>query len=230
MADTRTSPALEEERLSRASKIVAAIYAAVNLALLLRYALARDLYHTGLALGTLVLFPVLHIFYRLSRLKRIHRMDICIYLFALLAYTGGELLGGYARLGAYDKLAHMLSGCFVYMLAHPLFYFLKAGHAVERSDRALLMVFCAAVSLCVAGLWEMGEYLLSMLTGIDMQRVATMGIHDSMQDMLVCLVGTIALLPATNRYFRRGVPGFCMRPFDEFLRKNPKFANRLREG
>lgn len=127
MADTRTSPALEEERLSRASKIVAAIYAAVNLALLLRYALARDLYHTGLALGTLVLFPVLHIFYRLSRLKRIHRMDICIYLFALLAYTGGELLGGYARLYAYDKLAHMLSGCFVYMLAHPLFYFLKAG-------------------------------------------------------------------------------------------------------
>lgn len=46
----------------------------------------------------------------------------------------------------------------------------------------------------------------------------------------MCLVGTIALLPATNRYFRRGVPGFCMRPFDEFLRKNPKFANRLREG
>ena len=230
MTDTRTPLAREEDRLSRASKAVAIAYAAINLALLLHYALSRDLYHTGLALGTLMLFPVLHIFYRLSRLKRIHRMDICIYLFALLAYTGGELLGGYARLRAYDKLAHMLSGSFVYLLAHPLFYFLKANHAVEKSDRNLLMVFCAATSLCVAGLWEIGEYFLSMLTGIDMQRVATMGIHDSMQDMIVCLIGTVALLPSTSRYFRRGVPGIFMRPFDEFLCKNAIFTSHLRDA
>ena len=187
----------DEARLARASKLVQASYAALNLALLTHYALSRDLYHTGLALGTLALFPVMHVFYRLTRLKRVHQMDIFIYIFTLIAYTGGELLGGYARLRAYDKLAHMLSGSFVYLLAHPLFYFLKANHAVEKSDRNLLMVFCAATSLCVAGLWEIGEYFLSMLTGIDMQRVATMGIHDSMQDMIVCLIGTVALLPPT---------------------------------
>ena len=141
-----------------------------------------------------------------------------------------SVLGGYAQLRAYDKLAHMLSGSFVYLLAHPLFYFLKANHAVEKSDRNLLMVFCAATSLCVAGLWEIGEYFLSMLTGIDMQRVATMGIHDSMQDMIVCLIGTVALLPSTSRYFRRGVPGIFMRPFDEFLHKNAIFTSHLRDA
>ena len=124
----------------------------------------------------------------------------------------------------------MLSGSFVYLLAHPLFYFLKANHAAEKSDRNLLMVFCAATSLCVAGLWEIGEYFLSMLTGIDMQRVATMGIHDSMQDMIVCLIGTVALLPSTSRYFRRGVPGIFMRPFDEFLCKNAIFTSHLRDA
>jgi len=220
----------DEARLARASKLVQASYAALNLALLTHYALSRDLYHTGLALGTLALFPVMHAFYRLTRLKRVHQMDIFIYIFTLIAYTGGELLGGYARLRAYDKLAHMLSGSFVYLLAHPLFYFLKANHAVEKSDRNLLMVFCAATSLCVAGLWEIGEYFLSMLTGIDMQRVATMGIHDSMQDMIVCLIGTVALLPSTSRYFRRGVPGIFMRPFDEFLHKNAIFTSHLRDA
>ena len=80
------------------------------------------------------------------------------------------------------------------------------------------------------GYEEIGEYFLSMLTGIDMQRVATMGIHDSMQDMIVCLIGTVALLPSTSRYFRRGVPGIFMRPFDEFLHKNAIFTSHLRDA
>ena len=88
----------DEARLARASKLVQASYAALNLALLTHYALSRDLYHTGLALGTLALFPVMHVFYRLTRLKRVHQMDIFIYIFTLIAYTGGELLGGYAQL------------------------------------------------------------------------------------------------------------------------------------
>ena len=39
------------------ANFVQASYAALNLALLTHYALSRDLYHTGLALGTLALFP-----------------------------------------------------------------------------------------------------------------------------------------------------------------------------
>ena len=78
----------DEARLARASKLVQASYAALNLALLTHYALSRDLYHTGLALGTLALFPVMHAFYRLTRLKRVHQMDIFIYMFTLIAYTG----------------------------------------------------------------------------------------------------------------------------------------------
>ena len=94
----------DEARLARASKLVQASYAALNLALLTHYALSRDLYHTGLALGTLALFPVMHVFYRLTRLKRVHQMDIFIYIFTLIAYTGGELLGGYAQLKSLTNL------------------------------------------------------------------------------------------------------------------------------
>ena len=50
------------------------------------------------------LFPVMHVFYRLTRLKRVHQMDIFIYIFTLIAYTGGELLGGYAQLKSLTNL------------------------------------------------------------------------------------------------------------------------------
>ena len=79
-------------------------------------------------------------------------------------------------------------------------------------------------------IWQEVTAAFTELTGIDMQRVATMGIHDSMQDMIVCLIGTVALLPSTSRYFRRGVPGIFMRPFDEFLHKNAIFTSHLRDA
>ena len=52
--------------------------------------------------------------------------------------------------------------------------------------------------MAVAGLWEIGEYILSKITLRDMQNVASTGVADSMQDMIVCLLGTLLLLPAVK--------------------------------
>ena len=54
-------------------------------------------------------------------------------------------------------------------------------------------------SMAVAGLWEIGEYLASMVVGLDLQRVALTGVSDSMQDMIVCMAGTLATLPFVKR-------------------------------
>jgi len=216
-----------DERARYISCVLQIVYTLLNGFLLILYAFRGDLYLSGLALGTFVLFPVIHIFYRLTGFQRIYRLEILIFAFTLISYTGGELLHGYANWAHYDKIAHTLSGSFVALLAMPLFYMLKNNHALERGDCYLIIVFCFSVSMAVAGLWEIGEYIVSRLTGRDVQRFLTTGIADTMMDMIVCLIGTLFVLPSMRTLYRTGMPRTFMRPFEEFIRKNPKFENRL---
>ena len=53
--------------------------------------------------------------------------------------------------------------------------------------------------MAVAGLWEIAEYLISFVVGLDLQRVAATGVSDSMQDMIVCMIGTLVTLPFVHR-------------------------------
>jgi len=67
---------------------------------------------------------------------------------------------------------------------------------------ALAICFMLVTSIAVAGLWEIGEYLVSGTVGRDLQEVAATGVADSMQDMIVCILGTLAVLPVAYHLCR----------------------------
>lgn len=175
------------------------LYYVFCLALIAVYALRRDAYHLVISLGTPFVPPAIGLFYKIFRGRRVQQLDFLMLSFAFLAYPLGACLDFYRILPGFDKLAHSLSGVFVSLLCLIMYYYLKPEHDISARDASLAMAFVFFGSMAVAGLWEIGEYLLSFLVGLDLQRAAATGVTDSMHDMIVCLIGTVATLPFVRR-------------------------------
>ncbi len=187
-----------ERREAKYRKINAgftAFYLIFCAGLVVVYAIRRDMYHLGISLGTLLAPAGIRFIYRIFRWRSVEQLNFLVLAFVFLAYPLGACVDFYREIPGFDKLAHALSGAFVGLLCLVLYYAVKPGHAIERRDRALALCFVFFGSMAVAGLWEIAEYFVNRITGIDVQRVAATGVADTMQDMIVCLLGTVALLP-----------------------------------
>ena len=208
-----------EARCARVNRIFFPLYLLLCAGMALVYALRRDGYHLGISLGALAIPVALLLFYRLTGLKLVHQIDFLILAFTLIAYPLGSCLDFYARFPGYDKLMHMLSGAFVSVLCILLYCALKPGHRIGRGDFALALLFTFFGSMAVAGLWELAEYGINLVTGRDVQHVLDTGVGDTMQDMLVCMIGTVATLPLL-RPLSQGRQTRFTAPIDAFLERN----------
>lgn len=184
-------------------------------------AFRKDVYHFSIGLGTLLIPLALTLFYKIFHLKRVHQVDFWVVLFSLVGYTCGSVLEFYLMIPNFDKVVHTLSGVLVSMLAYALFRAVKRGHAVEKKDRALAMLFVFFASMAVAGMWEICEYFVNLITGRDVQRVLATGVGDTMQDMIVCMIGTLISLPFVGRACE-GKPSALTSPADAFIELNMK--------
>ena len=184
-------------------------------------AFRKDVYHFSIGMGTLLIPLALTLFYKIFHLKRVHQVDFWVVLFSLVGYTCGSVLEFYLMIPNFDKVVHTLSGVLVSMLAYALFRAVKPGHAVEKKDRALAMLFVFFASMAVAGMWEICEYFVNLITGRDVQRVLATGVGDTMQDMIVCMIGTLISLPFVGRACE-GKPNALTSPADAFIELNMK--------
>lgn len=216
---------LREMRFKQINRIFFALYLLFSAVLIAVYACQRDVYHLAISLGTPLIFPALWLFYKIFHFRRVHQLDFLIVAFTFLAYPLGSCLDLYRMLPGFDKLAHCLSGVFVSLLCLILYYALKPGHRIERKDAGLAMAFMFFGSMAVAGLWEIGEYILSAIVKIDLQRVLTTSVSDSMLDMIVCLIGTVATLPFVKRLCD-GRRGLITGAVEAFVEINLKEGNK----
>ena len=208
-----------EARYARVNRIFFPFYLLLCAGMSVLYALKRDGYHLGISLGALAIPVALLLFYRLTGLKLVHQLDFIILAFTLIAYPLGSCLDFYARFPGYDKLMHMLSGAFVSVLCILLYCALKPERRIGRGDFWLALLFTFFGSMAVAGLWELAEYGINLVTGRDVQHVLDTGVGDTMQDMLVCMIGTIATLPLL-RPLSQGRQTRFTAPIDAFLERN----------
>ena len=208
-----------EARYALVNRIFFPLYLLLCAVLAAVYALKRDGYHLGISLGALAIPIAMALFYRLTGLKVVHQIDFIILAFTLIAYPLGSCLDFYARFPGYDKLMHMLSGAFVSVLCILLYCALKPGHRIGSDDFWLALLFTFFGSMAVAGLWDLAEYGINLVTGRDVQHVLDTGVGDTMQDMLVCMIGTIATLPLL-RPLSQGRQTRFTAPIDAFLERN----------
>lgn len=179
-------------------------------------------YYYLLSFGSILLFPAVWGAYRLIKINRCHQLEFIIYLYTFLAFPLGSVADFYHAVPYYDKLMHTLSGVLTVALALPLYYKLSPDSVVRPEDKNQAITFCLLAAIAVAGLWEIGEYLLNFITNMDHQRVLTTGIDDSMQDMIVATFGALCTLPSIASYYRKKRITFVMSAFHAFSAANLK--------
>ncbi len=206
-----------EAQFYRIYRVSVALWYAMSAIMSVVYAAKADAYHLAISLGTFIVPPFIALFHRIFRLRPSWQLNTLVLGFIFISYPLGGCVDFYRVVPHFDKLAHTLSGVFVSVLCIVLYCALAPSHRIGPQDMYLAVAFTFFGSMAVAGMWELGEYAVSAIVKMDLQRVAATGVSDSMNDMLVCMAGTIAALPAVVSLARsrRGVLTSPIRAFVE---------------
>ena len=214
--ENRTVP---KNALAFSYKAMFATYCVVALIEALRYIGSNDRYHFLLCLFAPAIPLAVIMIFRVLKLRFTWHLNLIILGFIMLAYMMGSCVDLYHSVLGYDKFVHTVSGAFVSLLVCAAYYFIKPCHSMEVLDSRLLPVFVFTGSMAIAGLWEIWEYLMSGITGQDLQFVAMTGVTDTMQDMICCMVGTIAFIPSAIR-LSKGQGNWLTGAVSEFIQVN----------
>lgn len=127
------------------------------------------------------------LFMKLIKVKVPDEFYLLNIIFIYFASLWGSCLGGYST-PYYDKFTHFASGIVICELAYMLY-----KHLLRNEKRKIVMcIFINAVNATIALLWEFYEYALLVFFQYDAIRNVT-GVHDTMTDMLVAVIGGILL-------------------------------------
>ena len=191
-----------DTRYGIALHIIMLLFGATGLFLSIRGALRHDAYEFFLPLSTFILYPGIWAVHKIFHWQPSNILNFWIYVFAFLAYSLGGAAQLYTFIPGYDTLVHTLSGVFVSRLALALYLILERKRSLNEHSPATAAVFVFFASMAVAGLFELAEYTVSPIVGRDLQCVQFTGVGDTMQDMLVCMIGTLLFLPFIIRFFQ----------------------------
>lgn len=191
-----------DERFRPVALATKILYALFSAYLVISGAVRGDSYRFVMGLGTYFLFPLFWALYRVFRWKSGYQLEFCVYVFTFLAYPLGGTAEFYQKIRGFDKVAHTLSGVFVALLALALFLYLERNRPLREHNAPTAVLFVFFCSMAVAGLFEVCEWAAAAITGRDLQHVLGTGVNDTMQDILVCLVGTLLFCPLVPRFYR----------------------------
>ena len=108
-------------------------------------------------------------------------------IFVYFASLWGSCLGGYST-PYYDKFTHCASG----VVISELVYIFYKHYFRDDKRKGLMLLFVNAVNAMIALFWEFYEYALLVFFQYDAIRNVT-GVHDTMTDMLVAVIGGLVL-------------------------------------
>ena len=95
----------------------------------------------------------------------------------------------------YDKVAHLISGITVSVLAFVAVLLLDRFSRLNLSRR-MIVGFVIIFAMAMEGFWEIYEWTFDTFLGTTLQH----GLDDTMLDMIFVLVGAVGVALAGNRY------------------------------
>lgn len=120
--------------------------------------------------------------------KKLPDSIMCLFLtFMFCGHFLGSIVNLYGKIYWYDKLVHFSSGMITALLA----FFLLLAFQQYGKNKWADVFFLIATAALVAVVWECFEYTADTLFQKDAQRVLATGVQDTMQDMIVALLGSI---------------------------------------
>jgi len=118
---------------------------------------------------------------------------------SLYLHVAGEIQGFYVLYYPYyDKIAHLVSGITVSVLAFVIVLLLDRFGRLNLT-RWMIVGFIIIAAMAMEGFWEIYEWLFDTFLGTNLQY----DLDDTMLDMISVLIGAIAVALAGNRYLTR---------------------------
>jgi len=115
---------------------------------------------------------------------------------SLYLHIAGGVLGYYdIYYPYYDKVAHLISGITVSVLAFVVVLLLDRFGRLNLS-RWMIVGFIIIFAMAMEGFWEIYEWLFDTFLGTNLQH----GLDDTMLDMIFVLIGAVIVALTGNRY------------------------------
>ena len=93
----------------------------------------------------------------------------------------------YKTVPFFDKAVHFASGILIVIVAGYALKFFKA----DTTKRSFQILFIVAFGISIAVLWEFFEFFCDKLLGQSMQQLVSIGVDDTMYDLLIATIGSL---------------------------------------
>lgn len=151
--------------------------------------------------------------------------------FVFAALFLGEVRSYYTRFWWWDIALHTSSGFLLGILGFLLVHVLNEQEDLDLHMKPLFVaIFAFMFSVGVGALWEIFEFGMDSLFGLQMQKPMLgdpSGLTDTMWDLIVDSVGALVIALLGYSYLRTaGNRSFLERWIDAFIEANPRFFGR----
>lgn len=153
--------------------------------------------------------------------------ELLAVIFIYAALFLGEVRGYYMRFWWWDIALHTMSGFLLGVLGFLLVYVLNEKPDLEfHMKPGFVALFAFMFALGVGALWEIFEYAMDHLFGLNMQKS---GLADTMGDLIVDAIGALVISLLGWSYLRTaGANSFLERYIQRFVDENPRFFRSSR--
>ena len=145
--------------------------------------------------------------------------EILILFFIYASMYLGEIHSFYYRFWWWDIFLHALSGIIVGAIGFSLVYIFNNEKSVAiKLSPVFVAIFSFSFALSMGGLWEVFEFLVDSLFGLNMQKS---GLLDTMWDLIVNTLGALATSILGYLYLKGDIKIF-EKIEKRFIRQNPR--------
>ena len=169
--------------MKKINKIFASVLILSGLYYLIKFSIAKELTRILVCLCV----PILVILPKFIK-KYINDKLVCIYYFyVFILMILGCLARFYSIYKYYDVFAHFMFG-FVGSIAG---LYLLNIFKMEKKNIIFNIIIILSITLALASIWEIYEYIASIIVKDDIQLVSKTGVSDTMEDIIASLIASI---------------------------------------
>jgi uncharacterized membrane protein YjdF len=138
----------------------------------------------------------------------------------------GEMRSFYVRFWWWDIALHATSGLLLGILGFLLVYVLNESERVDlHMQPRFVALFAFVFAVAVGALWEIFEFSMDQVFGLDMQKPMLgdpSGLTDTMWDLVVDTLGAAVIALFGGWYMSRGRRSFIEEWIQRFIELNPR--------
>lgn len=115
-------------------------------------------------------------------------IEFLYYVYIFLLLVVGAIMNFYGKVYYYDSITHFSFGIASSISALVI---LKNFNKYDSNSTLFNVIFMISITLALATIWEIFEFVNSIIFNMDIQKVLLTGVKDTMKDIILSLLSSI---------------------------------------